>query len=190
MHPFFIISLADDKGSQIQEIRHVEPPIIIRSRGGSRPVGVRNNCYPSIFKPSNLDGLARTAENRREVLEAMSGIALYDVAVPTFTKGLKTFDHILRKAEAFARENGDDPNAVFAEARLIEDQLPLIFQVQNATRTVRINVDRLTGVESKPFEDTEKTFEDLHARIQAARELLATIDADIANSRANESVEV
>ena len=120
----------------------------------------------------------------------MSGITLYDVAVPTFTKGLKTLGHILDKAEEFAAEEGLDANAVFPSARLIEDQKPLVFQFQNATKTIRANVDRLTGVETTPFENTETTFEDIRARLDATLELLKTVEPSVANSRAELTVDV
>lgn len=120
----------------------------------------------------------------------MSGIPLYDIAIPTFARGLKTLDHILRKGEEHAAENGLSADAVFFSARLIDDQKPLAFQVQNATRTVRVNVDRLTGVTTAPFDDNETNFEDLHRRIAAAVELLNTVDPAVANSRGGETVEV
>src|SRR3569833_3469366 len=100
----------------------------------------------------------------------MSGITLSDVAIKTFKRSHTTIDRILSKAEAFALQNGLDANAVYPGTRLIDDQNPLVFQVQNATKTVRINVDRLTGTETKPIEETEVTYEDLHARIRAAHE--------------------
>lgn len=105
----------------------------------------------------------------------MAGTTLDDVVVPTFTQGLKTLDHIITKAEEYAKSKGLDANEVFPGARLIEDQNPLTFQVQNATKIVKITLDRLTGVPSQPFEDRENTIEDLHKRIGLALELLKKI---------------
>jgi uncharacterized protein len=121
---------------------------------------------------------------------AMASISLYDVVIPTLTKGLVTFDHILTKAEKYANEKGVDANAVFPGARLIEDQHPLTFQVQNATRSIKTTVDRLTGIESEPFENTETTIEDLHKRIHAALKLLKSVEPQVVNARAEETVEV
>ncbi|KAK3367672.1 helix-turn-helix-domain-containing protein type [Podospora didyma] len=120
----------------------------------------------------------------------MSGISIYDIAIPTFTKGLNALEHILRTAERFAEENGLDANATYPNARLIEDQNPLIFQVQNVTKTIKINIDRLTGVESEPFEDDEQAFNDLYARINATRELLKTVEPGVSNARANVLVDL
>ncbi|EFX04981.1 helix-turn-helix-domain containing protein type [Grosmannia clavigera kw1407] len=113
----------------------------------------------------------------------MSSITLYDVAVPTFTRGLKTLDHILTKAEEYAKEKGIDADAEFIQARLIEDQFPLLFQVQNSTRNVKTYVDHLTGNISEPFTNSEKTFAELHTRISATLELLKTVKPDVANAR-------
>ena len=114
----------------------------------------------------------------------MSTYSAYDVAVPVFTRGLKTFDHVLNKAEAYAKEKGIDANADFVQARLIEDQLPLVFQVQVASKTVRNYVVHLTGEEVPVFDDNEKTFADLHARIKATLELLEKVTPEVANKRA------
>jgi hypothetical protein len=97
---------------------------------------------------------------------------LEEVVIPLFTKGLKTLDHILTKAESYAQEKDLDANAIFPSARLIEDQNPLTFQIQNATKTVKTTLGRLTGSQPVPFEDKEKTIEDLHARIRETLELL------------------
>ncbi len=94
------------------------------------------------------------------------------------------------KAEQYAKEKGLDADAVFPEARLIDDQNPLTFQVQTSTRTVKTTLGRLTGVETEPFKDSEKTLADLHARVQAALELLETADAAVVNARAEERVGV
>ncbi|KAL1895955.1 hypothetical protein Sste5346_005054 [Sporothrix stenoceras] len=114
----------------------------------------------------------------------MSTFSVYDVAVPVLTRGLQTFGHVLNKAEAYAKANGTDADAVYPSARLIADQLPLVFQVQNATKTVRNYVIHLTGEDIAPFEDNEKTIADLHARIQAALALLKKVTPDVASKRA------
>ncbi|OAA60213.1 helix-turn-helix-domain containing protein type [Niveomyces insectorum RCEF 264] len=116
-------------------------------------------------------------------MSSIASFSTYDVAVPVLTRGLQTLDHVLHKAEAYAKEKGLEVDAVFPQARLIEDQNPLVFQVQNATKTVRNYVNHLTGQEVAAFEDNEKTFADLHARIQVALELLKKVTPDVANSR-------
>ncbi|GKT67066.1 helix-turn-helix-domain containing protein type [Colletotrichum tofieldiae] len=119
----------------------------------------------------------------------MSSLTVYDAVIPVFIKGLKTFDHILNKAEEHAKANNVDANT-YPEARLVEDQLPLTFQVQNATKTVKTNIARLTGVELEPFENKEKTIEDLHKRIQEALDLLSKVDAAAVNAKADNEVDL
>lgn len=59
------------------------------------------------------------------IIFIMSQPSLYDFVVPTIRHGLKTFEHILSRAESHAVEKGLDANSVFPEARLIDDQKPL-----------------------------------------------------------------
>lgn len=99
---------------------------------------------------------------------------LDEVAIPQFIGGLKTLDHILTKAEDYAKSKGLEAT-IFPGARLIEDQNPLTFQVQNATKTVKTTLIRY-GVNTQPFEDKESTFEDLHARIKKALDELKSVE--------------
>ncbi|KXH60272.1 hypothetical protein CSAL01_03092 [Colletotrichum salicis] len=119
----------------------------------------------------------------------MASVTVYDAVIPTLTKGLKTFDHILTKAEEHAKVNNVDANT-YPEARLVEDQLPLTFQVQNATKTVKTNISRLTGVDLEPYENTENTIADLHKRIKDALELLGQVDAATVNAKADSQVDL
>jgi hypothetical protein len=117
-----------------------------------------------------------------------STTTLDTVVIPTFTNGLKTLDHILTKASAFAKSKSLDPNT-YVSARLIEDQLPLSFQVQNATKTVVTTLGRF-GVPVSPFEDKEHTVEDLHARIKVALDLLSSVKAGAYEKGEEEIVDV
>ncbi|KAF5985470.1 hypothetical protein FBULB1_2899 [Fusarium bulbicola] len=116
--------------------------------------------------------------------------SLYDLIIPTFIKGLQTFDHVLTKAEQYAKEKGLDADEVFPQARLVDDQKPLVFQVQTATRAVQTTIGRLTGVEPTFFEDNEKTIADLHARIQKALEAVKAVKPEDVNSREDVKVEL
>lgn len=105
----------------------------------------------------------------------MSTTTLDTIVIPTFTSGLKTLSHILTRAEEFAAAQKIDPQTLPA-ARLIADQLPLTFQVQNVTKTIVTTLSRF-GVPATPFEDKESSFADLHARIKVALELLGSVEA-------------
>lgn len=139
--------------------------------------------------PEPSDFLPSFTTKSFSITANMATVSIYDATIPTFTKGLKTFQHILTKAEEHAKANGVDVNT-YAEARIIEDQLPLTFQVQNATKTVKTNIGRLTGVELEPFENKEKTFADLHARIKETLDLLSKVDAATVNAKASSEVEL
>lgn len=95
-------------------------------------------------------------------------LTLSSLVIPTFTKGLNTLSHILAVAEEHARANNLDPDAEYPDARLIDDMRPLAFQVQNATRTVRVTLARLEGREDQPWQDDETTVADLKARVATA----------------------
>ncbi|KAF5635914.1 hypothetical protein F52700_5227 [Fusarium sp. NRRL 52700] len=116
--------------------------------------------------------------------------SLYDLIIPSFIKGLQTFDHVLTQAEKYAKEKGFNADEVFPQARLIDDQKPLVFQVQTATRAVQTTIGRLTGVEPIFFEDNEKTIADLHARIQRALEAVKNVKPEDVNSREDVKVEL
>lgn len=112
----------------------------------------------------------------------MAGTSLYDLIIPTFIKGLTTYDHVLAKAQEYAKEKGINVDE-FLEARLIEDQLPLSFQVQNTSKVVQITVGRLTGVEPTLLENTEKTVAELRTRVQKTLELVKAVKPEDVNSR-------
>lgn len=91
-------------------------------------------------------------------------VSMYQASVPVFIDGLTTLKLLLQKGEAFAQETGDDP-ASLVEARLAPDMLTLIGQVQRASDTSKLSMERLTGVPSPKLEDNEKAFADLYGRI-------------------------
>ncbi|KAK0737365.1 helix-turn-helix-domain-containing protein type [Apiosordaria backusii] len=90
--------------------------------------------------------------------------SLCDFALPIFHNGLHSLTHILESAKSFAPTQGLNPDEAYVQARLIDDQLPLVFQIQNAVKTVMINLNRLTGKEL-PLDlnqgNNEKTFGDM-----------------------------
>lgn len=91
-------------------------------------------------------------------------ISIYQASVPVFVRGLKTMSLIIQKGEEHAKENGADP-ASFVEARLAPDMLTLAGQVQRASDTSKMAIERITGAPAPKMEDNEKTFAELYARI-------------------------
>ncbi|KAK4649814.1 hypothetical protein QC762_704830 [Podospora pseudocomata] len=117
-------------------------------------------------------------------------LTLSSITISTFSKGLSTLVHILQKAEEYAASQGLDANAEYINARLIDDMLPLTFQVQNATNTVRKTLTRSQGKADQPWEDGEKTFADLYARIEKARQVIKEADAAAIDAKADETVDL
>jgi len=92
-------------------------------------------------------------------------ISMYQASVPVFVKGLSNLKGILEKAAAHAQAHKID-DTVLVTARLYPNMLPLSKQVQIASDFARGTTARLAGAETPSWEDTEKTFADLIARVQ------------------------
>ncbi|RYG12787.1 MAG: DUF1993 domain-containing protein [Burkholderiales bacterium] len=93
-------------------------------------------------------------------------------SIPVFKQMLGGLSGVLQKAESHAADRKIDPDALLL-ARLYPDMFPLLRQVQVATDFAKSVSARLAGVEVPKFDDTERTFADLQARIE---KVLAFID--------------
>ncbi len=91
-------------------------------------------------------------------------LSIYQVSIPVFVRGLGVLATLLEKGEAHAGETSTDP-AELVGARLAPDMFPLSAQVQRASDTSKLAVERLTGIKSPRFEDVESTFPELQDRI-------------------------
>jgi len=101
-------------------------------------------------------------------------ISMYQASVPVFQRTLGALDKVLDKAAAYAEERKIDP-AVLVGARLYPDMFPLSRQVQIATDHAKGASARLAGLPVPSFEDTEKTFPELKARIAKVLTFIATV---------------
>lgn len=81
-----------------------------------------------------------------------------------FKKTLAQLDTWLVAGEKHARGNGGDPNDLL-ELRLAPDQFPFARQVQIACDTAKFAAARLTGADAPNHPDTEKTIDELRARV-------------------------
>lgn len=95
-----------------------------------------------------------------------SGAILYQACVPVFIRGLRALAAELRRGTASAASRQFDPS-ILVHARLAPDMLSLAGQVQRASDTSKLSAERLSGVPSPKFPDTEATMEELHDRITA-----------------------
>ena len=89
---------------------------------------------------------------------------MYSASVPMLKTLLGAMSKILDKAAAHATAKNIDP-LVLTGDRLAPDMLPLTRQVMIATDQAKGGIARLAGIDIPVFEDTEKTFEELQARI-------------------------
>lgn len=119
----------------------------------------------------------------------MTGISLYDASVPVFTRGVESLKAILAKAEEHAASEGVSIDSYVGE-KLTESMLPLSFQVQVVSNTVKKFLWRVTGVETEAWEDNETTMEQLKARIQKTLDLLASADAKAFQGKEETNVEL
>jgi hypothetical protein len=109
-------------------------------------------------------------------------LSMYQASAPVFVRGLSILSTLLRKAEAHAREQGQESDqesdqgpAALVSARLAPDMLTLAGQVQRASDTSKLALERLTGIASPKMEDNEQSFADLHARIDKTIDYLNSI---------------
>ncbi len=91
-------------------------------------------------------------------------ISMYQASAPRFANTLKNLSAILDKAKAHCEAKKIDP-LVLTNTRLYPDMFALARQVQIACDTAKGAVARLAGAEVVKHEDSEKTFEELQARI-------------------------
>lgn len=102
--------------------------------------------------------------------------SMHQLSVTVFARTLANLKAMLEKAKAHALEHKIE-EAVYIEARLYPDMLPLSRQVQIATDIARGAAARLAGAEPPSYEDNEKTFDDLAGRVQRTIDFLKGLDA-------------
>lgn len=89
---------------------------------------------------------------------------MYYLIIRQFARTLKNLSAVLDKAERYAQGRKFDVNN-FMTARLAPDMFPFARQVQTACDGAKLTAANLSGKEAPKYEDSEKTFEELRARI-------------------------
>ncbi len=107
-------------------------------------------------------------------------LTMSGASVPMFNQYLGALSKILDKAEAHALSRKIDPNALL-QVRLFPDMFPLTSQVQFACDFAKGAVARLAGVAVPSYEDNEKSFAELRARIAKTLDFVNSIDASRIN---------
>ena len=100
-------------------------------------------------------------------------LSMYQASVPVFIRALGNLSGILAKGAAHAEAKKFDP-AVLVSSRLFPDMFPLSRQVQIVSDTAKGAAARLAGMEPPSWEDNEKTFSELIARLDKTVEYLKT----------------
>jgi hypothetical protein len=99
---------------------------------------------------------------------------IYTFTVPVFIKSLGGLKNVLAKAEVHAKEKGMSESDFLAD-RLAPDMFPLVKQVQVACDNAKGATARLAGVEPPKYEDMEKSFSELAARIDKTIEYVKSV---------------
>jgi hypothetical protein len=99
-----------------------------------------------------------------------------EALVPALQMGLNALAGVLDKGAAFAAAKKIDPS-VLLNMRLAPDMFALTRQVQVATDLAKNGAARLAGVEPPRYDDNEKTFEELKARVAKTVAFIKTLDA-------------
>ena len=101
-------------------------------------------------------------------------LSMYQASVPVFQQLLSALSGVLDKADAHAAARKIEPSVLLAD-RLYPDMFPLTRQVQIATDFARGCTARLAGKEVPAYDNTEKTFAELKARIQRSLDFIASV---------------
>lgn len=96
---------------------------------------------------------------------------LYDASAPIFVRALTNLSALMDKALA----QGFD-EAKLLEARLAPDMRPFPNQIQLASDSAKGAVARLTGTDNPSMADTETSFAELKARIDATLAFIRSVE--------------
>jgi hypothetical protein len=112
-------------------------------------------------------------------------MTLFDLIVPQLAKTLQNMEGWIDKTLEHAKTKKFEANDLLT-ARLAPDQLPLVFQLQSSCDNAKLIASRLSGKEAPKHPDTEKTWDEIRARIRSVRAYLGTFkpsDFDGAETR-------
>src|SRR5580704_7301833 len=101
---------------------------------------------------------------------------MYYETLGQMKKMLRQLDTWLEAAGAFAKAKSFDPD-LFLGFRLAPDQFALGRQVQATCDVAKLATARLTGKDAPTHPDTEKTLDELRARVRSVLEYLDGVTA-------------
>src|SRR5260221_3837535 len=106
--------------------------------------------------------------------EKSMSLSLYEITIPVMIAGFGNMSKCLDRGRAYADEKGI-AHVKLLNARLADDMMSLVEQVQRASDTAKRAAVRVGLVDNIAMPDHETTFEDLQARISATVSFLATV---------------
>jgi hypothetical protein len=106
----------------------------------------------------------------------MTTISMHNASVGVYIRLLRNLSKILEKAEKWVADRKIDPNAIL-QSRLAPDMFSFTRQIQIMTDMAKGTAARLTGQEPPPYEDNEKTFPELLARVAKTIAFLESLKA-------------
>jgi uncharacterized protein len=101
-------------------------------------------------------------------------LTMHRASIPMFKQTLTSLSYILGQAETFCTENKLNVSE-FLERRLAPDMFTLTQQIQRATFHSAQAGAKLSGTETPDYDDGEKSFDDLRARIQKTIDFFNTL---------------
>lgn len=114
---------------------------------------------------------------------------MYRASVVAFDRHLASMQGYLGKGAAYAAEKKLD-DTVLTQMRIYPDMFPLLRQVMIACDFAKGSCARLAGVEVPKYEDTEKTFAELQARVQKTRDFLASLKPEQFEGSENRTISI
>ena len=100
---------------------------------------------------------------------------MYSEIFRQMKKQLGQLDPWFDAAEAHAKAKSFDP-AVYLDLRLAPDQFPFVRQVQIACDTAKLAASRLSGKDAPSYPDTERSLDELRARVRGVIAYLEGIE--------------
>jgi len=102
---------------------------------------------------------------------------MHQASIPLMLQMFGSISAVLDKAAAHCEERKIDP-AVLVGYRLAPDMIPLSGQIQIMTDQAKGCVARLAGIDIPSYADTEKTFDELKARIAKTADFVKSVKPD------------
>ncbi len=100
---------------------------------------------------------------------------MYDISIPHILHGLKTLDALLARTVTHCDAKKIHHDAIL-QFRLFPDMFPFVHQVQLVTDFAKGCAARLAGLPVPSFADDEKSFAELHARVNKTIDFIQSVD--------------